>query len=76
MLNTNEDVFAGQWKSLRKKAKQQWMSLTDDDIKRVDGNADVLADLLSERYGYSQDKAWDEIRLFSQMYATPDRART
>lgn len=63
-----EDVFKGQWKNLRKKAKTQWMALSDDDLKSIDGNADVLADLLCEKYGYTQDKAWDEIRQFAETY--------
>lgn len=68
-----EDVFKGQWKQLRKRARTQWLALTDEDLKSVDGNADVLADLLRERYGYTQDKAWDEIRQFAELNASPGK---
>ena len=57
----NEDVFKGKWKQVRGKVKEWWGELTDDDLDRIEGNADQLAGKLQERYGWSKDQAKKEI---------------
>jgi uncharacterized protein YjbJ (UPF0337 family) len=57
----NEDVFAGKWKQLKGRAREWWGRLTDDEIDQVEGNAERLAGLLQERYGYSREEAEREI---------------
>ena len=68
---TAENIFSGQWKELRPKIKQQWKALTDNDLSRASGSTEVLADILSEKYGYTRDKALEEINQFAQMQAAP-----
>ena len=58
---TNSDILAGKWKQLRGKVKEKWGRLTDDELDRIDGNADQLAGLLQERYGYAKEEAEREI---------------
>jgi uncharacterized protein YjbJ (UPF0337 family) len=57
----NQDVFAGKWKQLKGRAREWWGRLTDDEIDQVEGNAERLAGLLQERYGYSREEAEREI---------------
>src|SRR4030042_4462304 len=57
----NKDIAEGKWKQIRGEAKAWWGKLTDDDLDRVAGKADVLAGLLQEKYGYTRQKATDEI---------------
>lgn len=57
----NKDIFEGKWKQIRGEAKAWWGKLTDDDLDRAAGKFDVLAGLLQEKYGYSREKAADEI---------------
>jgi uncharacterized protein YjbJ (UPF0337 family) len=57
----NQDVFAGKWKQLKGRAREWWGQLTDDEIEQVQGNAERLAGLLQERYGYSREEAEREI---------------
>lgn len=57
----NKDIFEGNWKQLKGKAKQKWGKLTDDDLDVVEGNADVLAGKIQERYGISQEEAKKQI---------------
>jgi uncharacterized protein YjbJ (UPF0337 family) len=57
----NEDVFKGQWKQVRGKAKEWWGKLTDDDLEMINGRFDQMVGKLQERYGYSKDKASSEI---------------
>jgi uncharacterized protein YjbJ (UPF0337 family) len=63
-MTTNSDILASNWKQLRSKLKQQWMALTDDDLTTIDGSAEVLIELLQEKYGYSQPRAADEVNNF------------
>ena len=59
----NKDVFEGKWKQVRGEAKTWWNRLTDDDLEKVDGKFDVLADLLQEKYGYTSAHAIGEIEM-------------
>jgi len=57
----NKDIVEGKWKQIRGEAKAWWGKLTDDDLDRAAGKFDVLAGLLQEKYGYSRERAADEI---------------
>jgi len=57
----NKDVFTGKWKQIRGQAKAWWGKLTDDDLERAAGQFDVFAGLLQEKYGYTRQRAVDEI---------------
>ena len=58
----NSDVFAGKWKQMRGQAKEWWGKLTDDDLEQIDGKRDKLVGILQERYGYSREKAEEELK--------------
>jgi uncharacterized protein YjbJ (UPF0337 family) len=62
----NHDTIAGQWKQVSGKIKEQWGKLTDDDMKVVEGNADMLAGRLQERYGIARDEAERQVREFEE----------
>jgi uncharacterized protein YjbJ (UPF0337 family) len=66
----NHDVLQGQWKQIRGKAKGWWGKLTDDDLERASGKLDVLAGLLQEKYGYTRQRAVDEIDKHVAEYET------
>lgn len=53
----NEDTVKGKWKQLSGKLKEKWGKLTDDDLKRAEGNKDYLVGKLQEHYGLAKDKA-------------------
>lgn len=57
----NKDVLEGQWKQIRGEVKAWWGKLTDNDLDRVAGKFDVLVGLLQERYGYSRERAANEV---------------
>ena len=57
----NKDVFEGQWKQLRGKAKEWWGKLTDDDLDKINGRWDQLVGKLQEKYGYTRERAAEEI---------------
>ncbi len=57
----NNDIVEGKWKQIRGEAKAWWGKLTDDDLERAAGKFDVLAGILQEKYGYTHERAADEI---------------
>ena len=59
----NHDILAGKWKQFTGKIKETFGKLTDDDLARAEGNAEVMAGLVQERYGYTKEQArqaWDD----------------
>jgi len=60
----NEDIFAGKWKEVQGKVKQQWGKLTDDDITQINGSVEELTGRLQKNYGYQKDEAQKQINEF------------
>jgi uncharacterized protein YjbJ (UPF0337 family) len=60
----NKDIAGGNFKQIKGKIKQQWGKLTDDEIDQMEGNADILAGKLQERYGLARDDAEKQAREF------------
>lgn len=50
-----------QWQLIRGKAKGWWDKLTDEDLDGIDGNTDLLVSKLREHYGFSKDKAAQDV---------------
>ena len=66
------NILKGKWLQLKGSIREQWGQLTDDDVDRVEGNAERLAGMIQERYGYAKEKAEDEVDAFLTRYrATP-----
>lgn len=57
----NQDIFEGKWKEMKGQVKEWWGKLTDDDLERVDGKADQLVGLLQQKYGYTKERAEEEL---------------
>ena len=57
----NRDVIKGNWKQIRGRARVWWGKLTDDDLDVIDGNRDQLIGKLQERYGYTKERAAQEV---------------
>ncbi|MCE4068490.1 MULTISPECIES: CsbD family protein [Pseudomonas] len=62
----NTDVIKGKWKQLSGTLKEKWGKLTDDDLQAADGHAEYLVGKLQERYGWTREKAEEEVRDFSR----------
>jgi len=57
----NQDFVKGKWKQIRGRARQWWGKLTEDDLDVIDGNRHQLIGILQERYGYTKEKAANEV---------------
>jgi uncharacterized protein YjbJ (UPF0337 family) len=74
----NRDIIGGKWQQIRGKVKEEWGKLTDDDLKVVEGKFDKLAGLIRERYGYTKEKAEQELDRFctrNNLYEQADAKR-
>jgi len=60
----NRDITGGRFKQLKGKIKEQWGKLTDDEIDQMEGNAEILAGKLQERYGLTREDAERQAREF------------
>lgn len=60
-MDVNKDVAQGKWRQFKGRAKAQWGKLTDDELTRVEGNAEELAGLVQERYGHTREQAQREV---------------
>ncbi|CAE6952611.1 MULTISPECIES: CsbD family protein [Pseudomonas] len=61
----NSDIIKGKWKQLNGRIKERWGNLTDDDVDVAEGHSEYLAGKLQERYGWTKEKAQQELRDFS-----------
>jgi uncharacterized protein YjbJ (UPF0337 family) len=66
----NEDTFEGKWKQMKGSVREWWGKLTDDDVERVGGKKDRLVGVLQERYGYTRERAEEEITRREREYDT------
>lgn len=60
----NDDRIKGNWKQLTGKIKSHWGDLTDDDLKKADGDREYLTGKLQERYGIAKDEAARQVDKF------------
>ena len=64
----NQDEAAGKWMQFKGKIKEQWGKLTDDDLKKLEGNRDQLAGRVQERYGIAKEEAERQVHDFQNKY--------
>ncbi len=70
----NSDTLKGKWLQVKGSAKAQWGKLTDDDLTRVEGNAEKLIGTVQERYGYAKERAAKEVADFKKRQQLGRRA--
>ena len=51
----NKDQAQSKWDQFTAKVKQQWGDLTDDEVKKAEGNKDELIARIREKYGDSKE---------------------
>ena len=64
----NTDVLAGKWNQVRGDLQRWWGKLSEDDIEQLKGNVDRLAGLVQEKYGYTRERAEQEVDRFLDQY--------
>ncbi|MBK8020046.1 MAG: CsbD family protein [Chloroflexi bacterium] len=57
----NWDVVGGKWKQFVGEVKKQWGDLTDDELMEVNGDREILAGKIQEKYGIAKEEANKQI---------------
>ena len=57
----NSDILKGKWNQLKGSVRKQWGNLTDDDVDKIQGDAEQLLGRIQERYGRSREEADSEV---------------
>lgn len=57
----NWDKIGGQWKQFTGDVKKKWGKLTDDELLQANGNREILAGKIQEKYGITKDEANKQI---------------
>jgi len=60
----SDDILKGKWKQLRGQIQQKWGDLTNDDLDRIQGAQTEFEGVLQERYGYTKERAKQEVNEF------------
>jgi uncharacterized protein YjbJ (UPF0337 family) len=58
----NQDIFGGNWKQFKGKAREQWGRLTNDDLDIVEGQREQLVGRIQERYGIAKEEAERQVK--------------
>ncbi len=59
--STQWEQVAGKWKQFSGDIKQKWGKLTDDELLEINGNREILAGKLQEKYGIAKEQANKQI---------------
>jgi uncharacterized protein YjbJ (UPF0337 family) len=70
----NTEILKGKWLQLKGDAHRKWGKLTDDDLNKIQGNAETFIGKLQERYGYARERAQNELSDF--LVSVNTRSRT
>lgn len=54
-------------KQVKQFIRQKWSELTDEDLDSVGENIEGLASKIQEKYGYSKERAAEELQDFKNM---------
>lgn len=52
------------WKQFRRKIKEQWGELTDDDLDRIEGQRDQVLGAVQKKYGIAREEAERQMQEF------------
>jgi uncharacterized protein YjbJ (UPF0337 family) len=74
-MQVNKDVFENKWEQIRAQSKEWWGLFSEDDLNKVEKatiKRDKYAMLLRVKYGYTHDRAGEEInRRITDLEANP-----
>jgi uncharacterized protein YjbJ (UPF0337 family) len=65
---TRPDPLAGQGEDLRRQLRSWWDRLTEADLAQIGGQKDRLVSVLQQRYGYTRERAQQEVDRRLQEY--------
>lgn len=64
----NQNILKGEWTELKGKARVVWGKITGDEMDMIKGEATRLEGVLQQKYGYTVERAKEEITDFIEQY--------
>lgn len=61
----DRELFEAQWPQIKNLVREKWASLTEEDLRQINGRFDVLVSKLQQKYGYTREQAEEEINRWS-----------
>lgn len=58
----DDQIFRGKWEFFRNKVEEWWPDLTAEELNSVEGHWERLIELLQDRYGYTLERAIEEVK--------------
>lgn len=55
------DSIEGRWTQAKRKVKEKWDKLTDEDLDIIEGRRDRLEDKIQQRYGFAIEHVRKEV---------------
>jgi uncharacterized protein YjbJ (UPF0337 family) len=72
----NWDQIQGKWKQVRGSVRQEFGSLTDNDLEMIAGSRDKFIGKLQERYGFVKEEAQNRADEFVKNLTEPAHSQT
>lgn len=63
-VSLNKDIMVGQWEHVKRKVRQRWGRLSETHLDQINGYYDELTGLIRDRYGYTKEKARQNVDEF------------
>jgi uncharacterized protein YjbJ (UPF0337 family) len=70
----NQITWQGKLRQLRGDFKREWGKFTHNDRQRIEGELDRIIGQMQQQYGYTSQRAWNELARYWQAYSKPVRA--
>ncbi len=61
--NMERNLLKDNWSEMRYQISEWWEELTDEELDTIDGNQEQLIHALQERYGYTRNLAFLEVKI-------------
>lgn len=70
----NHNIWQGKYRQVRGEFKRGWGKFTDNDQQRLEGELDRVLGLVQQRYGYTRERAVNEIEHYVGRYGKQAKA--
>lgn len=70
----NQIMWQGKLRQWRGEFKREWGKFTNNDRQRMAGELDHLLGQMQQKYGYTRERAWNELEHYWQSYSKPMQA--
>lgn len=69
----NQMTWQGKLRQLRGEFKREWGKFSRNDRQRIEGEFDRIVGQMQQQYGYTSQRAWNELARYWQTYSKPVR---